>query len=312
MEALPAEAQAAWLDLPVEALTERLREPPWAQMQQFADAIAQTPPLWERVSREYLEPADDEQYGWITVPAVLALAAPRVDLPTRRAMGRFLIECMMGVAEDSDYERELLSEACGRVGQDMLPEVWDLLESLDPQETEGWFHLWGVLDLALYTQDETLRIGTARVARQVLQRAIDGEIKIPFVTPTATLLGMLRDEEARPLIEQLLAKDAEIEKHGVLANMDRRELEHALAFLDGEDQYPIRPQWDKPLRQWFETAWRREADWHRKQPSRPETDLAPGFTGAPRREPVEPKVGRNEPCPCGSGKKYKKCCLGKG
>ena len=23
---------------------------------------------------------------------------------------------------------------------------------------------------------------------------------------------------------------------------------------------------------------------------------------------VEPKIGRNEPCPCGSGKKYKKCC----
>jgi preprotein translocase subunit SecA len=22
----------------------------------------------------------------------------------------------------------------------------------------------------------------------------------------------------------------------------------------------------------------------------------------------EPKVGRNDPCPCGSGKKYKKCC----
>jgi hypothetical protein len=23
------------------------------------------------------------------------------------------------------------------------------------------------------------------------------------------------------------------------------------------------------------------------------------------------KVGRNDPCPCGSGLKYKKCCLGK-
>jgi preprotein translocase subunit SecA len=22
----------------------------------------------------------------------------------------------------------------------------------------------------------------------------------------------------------------------------------------------------------------------------------------------KPKVGRNDPCPCGSGKKYKKCC----
>lgn len=23
------------------------------------------------------------------------------------------------------------------------------------------------------------------------------------------------------------------------------------------------------------------------------------------------KIGRNDPCPCGSGKKYKNCCLGK-
>lgn len=31
------------------------------------------------------------------------------------------------------------------------------------------------------------------------------------------------------------------------------------------------------------------------------------------KEPKEPyvrgeKIGRNDPCPCGSGKKYKKCC----
>ena len=26
---------------------------------------------------------------------------------------------------------------------------------------------------------------------------------------------------------------------------------------------------------------------------------------------TEPKIGRNEPCPCGSGKKHKKCCLNK-
>ena len=24
-----------------------------------------------------------------------------------------------------------------------------------------------------------------------------------------------------------------------------------------------------------------------------------------------PKIGRNMPCPCGSGKKYKKCCINK-
>ncbi len=27
-------------------------------------------------------------------------------------------------------------------------------------------------------------------------------------------------------------------------------------------------------------------------------------------EAAKPKVGRNEPCPCGSGKKFKKCCGG--
>ena len=26
---------------------------------------------------------------------------------------------------------------------------------------------------------------------------------------------------------------------------------------------------------------------------------------------TQPKIGRNDPCPCGSGKKYKKCCAGK-
>ena len=26
---------------------------------------------------------------------------------------------------------------------------------------------------------------------------------------------------------------------------------------------------------------------------------------------TEPKIGRNEKCPCGSGRKYKKCCIGK-
>jgi preprotein translocase subunit SecA len=27
---------------------------------------------------------------------------------------------------------------------------------------------------------------------------------------------------------------------------------------------------------------------------------------------TEKPVGRNDPCPCGSGKKFKKCCLSRG
>lgn len=41
----------------------------------------------------------------------------------------------------------------------------------------------------------------------------------------------------------------------------------------------------------------------------PEEAQVPEKEGKPetyRRE--QPKVGRNDPCPCGSGKKYKNCC----
>ncbi len=53
-------------------------------------------------------------------------------------------------------------------------------------------------------------------------------------------------------------------------------------------------------------------------PPKQTSQNAPSFPGAPpqsivpnqKKEPikVEKKIGRNEPCPCGSGKKYKKCC----
>jgi uncharacterized protein len=38
-------------------------------------------------------------------------------------------------------------------------------------------------------------------------------------------------------------------------------------------------------------------------------EVMPMLAAATRaREKVPAKVGRNDPCPCGSGKKYKKCC----
>jgi uncharacterized protein YecA (UPF0149 family) len=43
--------------------------------------------------------------------------------------------------------------------------------------------------------------------------------------------------------------------------------------------------------------------------SKPE--VAPHVEEAPSMPVRRKKIGRNEPCPCGSGKKYKKCCLNK-
>jgi len=63
------------------------------------------------------------------------------------------------------------------------------------------------------------------------------------------------------------------------------------------------------------TAWwdRRSHDAENDEaPPHEDEDLAdsgaegPVEVTEPYRAP--PKVGRNQPCPCGSGKKYKKCC----
>ena len=43
-----------------------------------------------------------------------------------------------------------------------------------------------------------------------------------------------------------------------------------------------------------------------------ETGTNAGGDGTDKKQPVRKKasekVGRNDPCPCGSGKKYKQCC----
>jgi hypothetical protein len=43
-------------------------------------------------------------------------------------------------------------------------------------------------------------------------------------------------------------------------------------------------------------------------PAPPRTPPAPREYVPPKPFIREPKIGRNDPCPCGSGKKYKKCC----
>ena len=43
-------------------------------------------------------------------------------------------------------------------------------------------------------------------------------------------------------------------------------------------------------------------------PSRPANLVQTTPKVAPIRKAVNASVGRNDPCPCGSGKKYKKCC----
>lgn len=121
-----------------------------------------------------------------------------------------------------------------------------------------------------------------------------------------TLLDFPRDRH-RALLERLAVQQPKSGRH-----FDTRDIEHA--YARGED----RPDWERfsdPRRFYSPEAiaarqrrWEKEdreaAEWREDYddlPPWPETYVREG-----------PKVGRNDPCPCGSGKKYKKCCLSKG
>ncbi len=62
------------------------------------------------------------------------------------------------------------------------------------------------------------------------------------------------------------------------------------------------PQWARFADPWAfytpEAQEARQLDWAKEDAESLETYVRTG-----------PKIGRNDPCPCGSGKKYKKCCL---
>ena len=122
----------------------------------------------------------------------------------------------------------------------------------------------------------------------------------------------------------------EIEKRILLENVDRKWMAHLEAMDDlkeyvGLNSYAQRDPvaiyrlesanlFDEMIDDIKEDTVRRILAGTPKMASKERVQVAkPTFEGTPegvKRKPIvkSTKVGRNDPCPCGSGKKYKKCC----
>jgi Protein of unknown function (DUF1186)/SEC-C motif len=95
--------------------------------------------------------------------------------------------------------------------------------------------------------------------------------------------------------------------------------EATLRFKDFEDDLrqactgrPLRP-WRRKEYEPFGDVVGELSHWAAFQPKKPRTaeEWRPGpWPEMPVKNPFR-NVGRNDPCPCGSGRKFKKCCLGK-
>lgn len=135
-------------------------------------------------------------------------------------------------------------------------------------------------------------------------------------------------KEEKAVYEQLLAQSSDIVKGTVkeLAEKYNMELKYMVGFLDGindslKEPNPIEDmtedteiKLDIDLEKLYYNMVEAKADWLYELPAwnsllpaerRKELYLQQKKSGTVVKEK---KIGRNDPCPCGSGKKYKKCC----
>jgi hypothetical protein len=119
------------------------------------------------------------------------------------------------------------------------------------------------------------------------------------------LLGL---EELKPLVEEAFRRD--LIDPGWL---ELKDFEDDLAYALGHPEAPNR-HWASEFRPFGDTV-HELSHWVfarlKDEVQHDEPDLAkflPFGSNEPVTDPLR-NVGRNDPCPCGSGKKYKKCCL---
>lgn len=214
--------------------------------------------------------------------------------------GQLLVHLMRRLAADED--ENLADWLAGywpalfrNKPEQVLPEVEALAWA---DHAQPWFrgHVFEVLLAAAARRGpEELDACLARVAEWIAVGSDDPEERALI----ANLLLDFPRASHRTLLDDLAAK-----QKGKFGLFDQGDVENAYAGGD-------KPGW---LR--FDDPWvfyspaqieSRQTRWAEEAARRSRNDDPP-FLLEPH-ERNAPKIGRNDPCPCGSGKKYKKCCL---
>jgi len=110
--------------------------------------------------------------------------------------------------------------------------------------------------------------------------------------------------ELKPLVQQAFQRKS-IDPEWLTFEDFEEDLQYQVEHPEAE---PLNPDGDLTL---FGDTIEELSRWDAFKPktsSKDALEWAPDSLGMPVRDPLR-NVGRNDPCPCGSGKKYKKCCL---
>ena len=224
-------------------------------------------------------------------------------------------------------------------GPEVIPPLIELMQdeelSLDTAPGEGWgpIHAADLLgelhaeaaiqpmlrllmgtDWDTYIHDRVLgalpKLGPAVLGPVLAARAAttDHELHVSLDGIMAAL--GVRDERIYNLLIEDLERDLEmgITPYHLAQYGDPRALPHLLAVLDRYESQGEGPLASFGLGDLVEAIERLGGQLTPEQQKKTDRILRQAYSQPQR---AGQKIGRNEPCPCGSGKKHKKCCLGK-
>ncbi|HLX28012.1 MAG TPA: SEC-C metal-binding domain-containing protein [Casimicrobiaceae bacterium] len=241
----------------------------------------------------------DELGGWwLELHAAMTLG-----LIAQENAGLLLVELMrrMSIEEDDDL-------------QDWLAGEWPALFANKPQSVmPRLMALCAERNLDWYIRANAVEPVLANAARQGNKALDDALAWVATIAADEqedrnlrlccgnSLLDFPR-EAHRPLVEDLARRQGRgMSAHFVLDDVSR-------AYAKGHDDPAWRGHGD-PWKFYSPKAiTERQKRWaEEREPSHDSTDDEVAYASPYVRD--APKIGRNDPCPCGSGKKYKKCCL---
>lgn len=244
---------------------------------------------------------------WLRLHAAMILGL----IPTESA-GLLLVELMRRMSEENDDDlQDWLSGYWPALFRNKPESVLPALRKMCADKKLGCYIRANAIDAvvarASWQSGEALDHVLAWLAGIVANEDEEWDLRL---LAGNTLLDFARPEY-RELLEEMAKRQGDLGVH-----FSEEDVQHAYAELLHQ------PEWE---REHFKNPWgfyepdeitKRQQRWREEDVRENADDFDDDFDfpdyGAP--EPYirpEPKVGRNDPCPCGSGKKYKKCCLAK-
>ena len=238
---------------------------------------------------------------WLRLHAVMILGL----IPGERA-GSLLVECMRRMARVGDENlQDWVSGYWPTLFRNKPRDVLPALRALSEDRSLDWYIRTNAVDVLVASAQRQGSQAFEEALAWVAGIASDEQEDWGMRLSTGNTLLDLPRTSYRQLLEDLAARQA-----GWGAHFSGKDVEQAYSAMEDN------PEWERFKDPWeFYTAAaleRRQERWEKEDPWRDEDeledeDLFPEEPMAPYVRET-PKAGRNDPCPCGSGKKYKKCC----